>query len=703
MGTSTAAAVALAVLAPGCADPCAELHDQCGLCGDADYAAACRETVNKANQDVCQAQLGTYKAYCDDDSSTGGAGAGSSCNGVVCAGSCVDTNSDPSFCGSCVNSCDDSAPKCMAGSCVAECVEPFVECDTNSCVDTSTDPNNCGSCGGACSEGQLCSQGSCVDSCDPDSATPTECSGSCVSLANDPLNCGACGEACTSGEVCSAGQCADSCADGLTACCGKCVDTNSDPEHCGGCADGCDSGGAAATNGPCADGEVCDNGVCAASCSSGLEDCGGACVDLQTDSTNCGSCGTLCGSGLVCANGSCSNSGCDTGKTECSGSCVNLQNDPGHCGSCGNACGSGEQCSVGLCIADGPCTTPVGSSDADYQACDGSCVDLNSDPSHCGACNTVCTGSDVCADGTCQASCNNSETSCNGACVDLTTSFDNCGSCGTTCNDASVCTFDMCTSSACTNQSGAQACNDGKDCTTDTCDPVDGCQSENITVGQVLALCPAVLLVDTTTHCLFCNTNLVPVTSQQGICAAVPLDNFSCTEPCPVDYNDANATAAFDSDAVQAAQDSLCTTSCAGTCDPTDGNADGTTGCVEDDTLCTATCASSCDPEDGNADTTTGCVESDSQCTTTCSSTCDPEDGNADGTTGCVEDNSVCTALAACTDTCDPENGNADGTTGCVEDDNQCTNTVNDICDPEGTPVSGNNDGCCTASSATCN
>ena len=43
----------------------------------------------------------------------------------------------------------------------------------------------------------------------------------------------------------------------------------------------------------------------ATSCSSGLQDCGGACVDPRLDAGNCGACGHACGAGTACVSGTC--------------------------------------------------------------------------------------------------------------------------------------------------------------------------------------------------------------------------------------------------------------------------------------------------------------------------------------------------------------------------------------------------------------
>jgi len=91
--------------------------------------------------------------------------------------------------------------------------------------------------------------------------------------------------------------------------------------------------------------------VAATSCSAGLTNCGGNCVNRLTDGSNCGACGAACPSGNVCSSGSCQRS-CQIGATNCSGSCVEVnQNDVNNCGSCGHACSAGQICSSGSCIA----------------------------------------------------------------------------------------------------------------------------------------------------------------------------------------------------------------------------------------------------------------------------------------------------------------------------------------------------------------
>jgi hypothetical protein len=71
-----------------------------------------------------------------------------------------------------------------------------------------------------------------------------------------------------------------------------------------------------------------------------------AAQDLSADPFNCGSCGTVCASG-VCETGVCR---ADCHGTMCGGVCIDTHSDPSNCGGCGRVCGAGLGCSRGSCI-----------------------------------------------------------------------------------------------------------------------------------------------------------------------------------------------------------------------------------------------------------------------------------------------------------------------------------------------------------------
>jgi hypothetical protein len=82
-------------------------------------------------------------------------------------------------------------------------------------------------------------------------------------------------------------------------------------------------------------------------CIPGNSICNGACYNLNSDPTHCGSCGIACAVGASCTSGVCGS--CPVGQTNCSNVCRDLQTDPNSCGTCGHACVVGHQCVSGVC------------------------------------------------------------------------------------------------------------------------------------------------------------------------------------------------------------------------------------------------------------------------------------------------------------------------------------------------------------------
>ena len=184
----------------------------------------------------------------------------------------------------------------------------------------------------------------------------------------------------------------------------------------------------------------------ASTCESGLTDCGGTCVDLQSDFNNCGACGEICESGLVpveCRSGVCERANCPVGITYCgiADGCRDLTSDPGHCGACANACASGV-CSGGVCAAGGG-TCAEGQAD-----CGGICVDTCCNNSHCGACGNACPPGETCFEGICGCPsglcCAEGEVNCNGTCVSTCCDNNNCGACGNVCKGGLTCFEGVC-------------------------------------------------------------------------------------------------------------------------------------------------------------------------------------------------------------------------------------------------------------------
>src|SRR6185436_11433450 len=117
-----------------------------------------------------------------------------------------------------------------------------------------------------------------------------------------------------------------------TKCDGGCTDLKTDNANCGKCGT------------TCVTGATCVQGTC--QCGPNQTKCGATCVDLKTDITNCGKCGTICGNdaGMTmgggmwgCVGGACVIM-CPAPKVDCGGTCVDTQSDIDNCGMCSNPC-----------------------------------------------------------------------------------------------------------------------------------------------------------------------------------------------------------------------------------------------------------------------------------------------------------------------------------------------------------------------------
>lgn len=136
--------------------------------------------------------------------------------------------------------------------------------------------------------------------------TGTCCNNLCVDVSIDAKNCGACGTICPAGSECISGhcQCGTGFCTGTQACCSsQCKDVKVDALNCGACGVSCQAG-QSCVNGAC--GTPSCNPACAANQSCCPTSTGGVgCTDVQTDVSNCGSCGNACTGGATCNAGVC--------------------------------------------------------------------------------------------------------------------------------------------------------------------------------------------------------------------------------------------------------------------------------------------------------------------------------------------------------------------------------------------------------------
>src|SRR5262249_9846690 len=150
-------------------------------------------------------------------------------------------------------------------------------------------------------------------------------------------------------------------------------------------------------------------------------------ANLNTDVTNCGTCGNACPSGphstANCNNGTCALA-CDPGYTDCDGDATtgcetHTDVDPTNCGTCSNqgtVANGTAGCTAAMCTVSG-CNG--GFANCNGQVADGCEVSTNTDPANCGSCSNQCSfpnASASCNNGTCGiASCNSGFANCDGS------------------------------------------------------------------------------------------------------------------------------------------------------------------------------------------------------------------------------------------------------------------------------------------------
>lgn len=182
------------------------------------------------------------------------------CEGTLCSGSCIDTQTNAAHCGACGVACG-AGEVCEGGACVcggasgtagtgAVCGAGQSCCGSPAaCV--SSDDASCICGGSTCESGERC------------------CNDTCTAVQSSAAHCGVCGNPCGSGEVCQSGSCSTDCG-GLTECGGSCVNIQASTSHCGACDSACSGG-----NSGLKTVAVCVRGSCDVGCEAGYGDCDG--------------------------------------------------------------------------------------------------------------------------------------------------------------------------------------------------------------------------------------------------------------------------------------------------------------------------------------------------------------------------------------------------------------------------------------------
>ena len=127
---------------------------------------------------------------------------------------------------------------------------------------------------------------------------------------------------------------------------------------------------------------------------------------------------------------------CQQGTTLCDGSCVNVSSDPSNCGVCGNMCPDLWSCEASACVDSAACNDG-------FLSCSGSCVDTSSDRNNCGTCGTTCEFGDICEAGSCILNCG-SLSVCDGECVNTNNTPQHCGACNSSCGEEYMCANGQC-------------------------------------------------------------------------------------------------------------------------------------------------------------------------------------------------------------------------------------------------------------------
>jgi hypothetical protein len=243
---------------------------------------------------------------------------------------CMDSDCDGVACGVNGLACSTGACRCVVDGGMVQMMESNCADGLDNDCNGATDCQEAACMGMICGVGgKVCSANTCV--CQggggPVEMPETSCSDGFDNDCNGQTDCddpGCAGSSCGAGCTCNNGKTETDCSDG--------IDNDGDGQ-----ADCLDS--------DCAH-KACSAGAPASVC------CGSSCINLATDSNNCGGCGTACRGGACQA---ASSSGIPSGACICGGAkkcpTAPAQSCSGGTCACSTAseCESGQQCSGGVC------------------------------------------------------------------------------------------------------------------------------------------------------------------------------------------------------------------------------------------------------------------------------------------------------------------------------------------------------------------
>ena len=176
--------------------------------------------------------------------------------------------------------------------------------------------------------------------------------------------------------------------------------------------------------------------------------CGDSCVDTLTDVRHCGACDRDCtalegvrADAVSCVEGACViDDACATERADCDGDaengCEADLTSAETCGACGTSCSGWTP----LCTRSdgGGWSCEDDCKEATPDLCGDECVDIMTNPAHCGGCNDACSApgnaTATCAGGACGFECNPGHHLCGDACAPS----DSVNSCGTSCTPCPV-------------------------------------------------------------------------------------------------------------------------------------------------------------------------------------------------------------------------------------------------------------------------